>query len=182
MLRALYSFLMGSPPISPQARAEALDYIDASSGILGLQTHEADMYNSALLNHMNSLDDPQSAQAMVDASQRLALSAKECIRRHNGLDLPESAAASYAAWNFVLHAYSEWATAQYDTFVAISQGRTPFGERVAQLMAESERLRKKAEQEDLKLVRPLGLNASDIQRIVVAASQAAEEAKWEPGP
>jgi len=180
MLRALNNFFIGKPPIPPPQRTEVLKYFDDSSAILGLQTQQADIYNSALLIHMNHLDEPNSAQSMVAASQRLALCAKECIRRHDSLFLPEPAAASYAAWNLVLHAYAEWATAQHDAFVAISQGMTPFAERVGQLMAESERLRKKAEQEDLRLLKPMGLNASDIQRIMVAASQAPENAKWEP--
>ena len=182
MLKTLANVLFGSPSISPEERDEVLAYLDESSAVLGLQTCEAERYNSAMLEHVNQHHEPESAQAMVQASRRLALCAKECILRHGRLSVPDVAMASHLTQGLVFHAYSEWANAQHDAFVAMSHGRSPFAERVQHLMSESERRRVEAEREEKKLLRPLGLTADDLQRIMVDASQSLEAAKWEPEP
>lgn len=95
MIQNIINLLFGGPKISEEEREEILKYIDDSSAVIGLQTREADRYNSALLIHMNQLDDPDSVRVLFDASERLLLCAEECISRHRRLSpLPERALKS----------------------------------------------------------------------------------------
>lgn len=160
-------------PITPDGREEVMAYYEKSVRITALQTREADQYNSALLIHMNSLDDSESAKTMIDASKRLALCGKECIRRHASLSpVPDPAAADYAAWGLLYNDYSAWADAQHDAFVALSQGRTPVATRVRELMDTSERQRKVAEREGRNLLQAVGLKGQDLQRFMAAGQDA----------
>jgi hypothetical protein len=181
MLGKMLSRIAGNPSIPSPERERVLDYYKESLRITGLQEREADRYNSALLMHMNSLDRRESAQAMVEASRRLALAAKECIRRHaEASHVPDEAAADYAAWSLLYQDYSAWADAQHDAFVAISAGLDPAAARVADLMAESERQRARAERETAALCRRLGLKARDVQTLMATGIRAKEAAQWEP--
>ena len=73
MFRRLANLLMGKPSVTPNEREEAVAYYEKSVRISALQTLEADRYNSAMLIHMNSLDDPESSKALFNASKRLVL-------------------------------------------------------------------------------------------------------------
>jgi hypothetical protein len=57
---------------------------------------------------------------------------------------------------------------------------TPNAERVLHLFSEQDRHRKLADREDIKLLKPLGLNAIDLRRIVDQASESVETVRWEP--
>lgn len=181
MIEKLVNLIFGGPKISDEEREEILKYFDDSSAVIGLQTREADRYNSELLIHMNHLDEPESVRTLLDASDRLLRCAEECILRQRNLSpLPERASASYSAWSVTLDAYLQWARATHDAFVAISEAKTPLAERVQLLFSQQERHRKFADREDLKLLRPLGLNANDLRRIVDQASESIETVQWEP--
>jgi len=164
--------------ISAEDREALLDYYQKITGITAFQTQEADVYNSALTIHMNNLNEPQSANVMFDASERLSKSAKETIKRHGDISpIPELAGADYAAWGLTLFDYAAWADAQRDVFEANAQGLVPHVARVQELMATSERQRRIAEQEGKKLLQILGLVAGDLPRIFAAGQQ---EDDWEP--
>ena len=62
---------------SPEEREEVLAYRERGLITLGLQARESDRYNSALLIHMNHLNDSESINTMLDASKRLSLCAEE---------------------------------------------------------------------------------------------------------
>ena len=79
-----------------------------------------------------------------------------------------------------MDAYLQWARSTHDAFVAISEAKTPLAERVQHLFSEQERHRKVADREDIKLLKPLGLNANDLRRIVDQASESIETVRWEP--
>jgi len=180
MIQSIVNLLFGGPKISEEEREEILKYFDDSSAVNGLQTREADRYNSALLIHMNQLDQPESVRILLDASERLFRCAEECVLRQRKLSLPERALVSYSAWSATLDSYLQWARATHDAFVAISEGMTPNAERVLHLFSEQDRHRKLADREDIKLLKPLGLNAIDLRRIVDQASESVETVRWEP--
>ena len=116
----------GGRQLSQDDRTKALDYHERSLGVLVLQDREADLYNRALMVHMNTvLDDPESQAVMVQASKRLSLAGKELVRRHSALSIPEIdlVGRDYMAWHGMYMAYSEWADAQHDVYVAIAAGR-----------------------------------------------------------
>ena len=102
MLKRLANLVTGKPMVTPEGREEVLEYYEKSVRISALQTLEADRYNSALLIHMNSFEEPESSKTLINASKRLALSGKECIRRHASLSpVPDLAAADYGAWDLL---------------------------------------------------------------------------------
>ena len=181
VLEGLGRLLTGKPRISPEMREQVLVYYRQSISITALQTREADRYNSALVMHMNNLDQPESARALVEASRRLALCAKECIRRHTQVSaVPELAGADYAVWAMVYQDYSNWAEASHDAFVALSQGLTPVFSRVQELMDISEKQRKAGEEAGNKLLRSIGVKAGDLPGLMAAGQQAMDAADWEP--
>ena len=181
VLEGLTRLLTGKPRVSPEEREEARAYYRRSFGITALQTREADRYNSTLVTHMNNLDRPESARALVEASRRIALCAKECIRRHAQVSaVPELAGADYAVWGMVYQDYSNWAEASHDAFVALAQGLTPVASRVQELMDISERRRKAGEESGKRLLRAIGFKAVDLPGLMAAGQEAMDSADWEP--
>lgn len=181
VLEGLGRLLTGRPKVSPEERDQVLAYYRRSFSITALQTREADRYNSVLVIHMNNLEQPESAQALVEASRRLALCAKECIRRHAQVpSVPELAGVDYATWSMVYQDYANWAEASHDAFVALAQGLMPVFSRVQELMDISEKRRRAAEEAGKKLLRSIGLKAGDLPGLMAAGQQAMDSADWEP--
>lgn len=181
VLEGLGRLLGGRPKVSPADREQVLAYYRRSLSITALQTREADLYNSALVIHLNNLDEAESVQTLVEASRRLALCAKECIRRHSQMaSVPELAGADYATWGMVYQDYSNWAQASHDTFVALSQSLRPAFSRVQDLMDISEKRRKAGEESGKKLLRAIGFRAEDLPGLMAASQQAMDTAGWDP--
>lgn len=180
-LEGLGRLLTGKARVTLEEREQVLAYYRRSFSITALQTREADRYNSVLVIHLSNLDQPESAQALVDASRRLALCAKECIRRHAQVpSVPELAGADYATWGMVYYDYSNWAEASHDAFVALSQGLRPVFSRVQQLMDISEKRRKTGEESGKKLLGAIGFKAGDLPGLMAAGQDAMDAADWEP--
>jgi hypothetical protein len=181
MLRGLMTLFTGSR-VSPQETEEVIGYYNKATQLAKLQDREAERYNAVMMQHGSHLDSPESAKALVGASQRLALSAKELIRRHVSLGpVPDRAAMSYAAWHAVYLAYDQWADAVHATLTAVSEGRSPFGiERVAEFFGEMERQRGVAEREDKKMLKAATLRPSDLPRLIAGAHEASAVSDWEP--
>ncbi len=181
MLRGLMTLLTGSR-VSPQEKEEVISYYNKATQLAKLQDREAVRYNGVMIQHGSHLDSPESVKALADASHRLALSAKELIRRHVSLGpVPDRAAMSYAAWHGVYLAYDEWTDAVHATLTAVSEGRSPFGvERVGQFFREMERQRRVAEREDKKMLKTAALRPSDLPRLIAGAHEASAASDWEP--
>jgi inactivated superfamily I helicase len=180
-LEGLARLLTGKPRVSPEMRDQVLAYYYESLAITALQTREADRYNSVLVIHLNNLGNSDSVRALVEASQRLALCAKECIRRHSQLtSVPDLAGQDYATWSMVHMEYSNWIEASHDTFVAISKGLTPAIARVQDLFAISEKRRQAGEESGKKLLRSIGFTAADLPGLMAASQQATDAVDWEP--
>jgi inactivated superfamily I helicase len=181
VIEGLGRLLSGRRRVSPEEREQVLAYYRQSLGITALQTREADRYNSVLVIHLNNLDNPDSVRALVETSARLALCAKECIRRHSQItSVPDLAGEDYATWSMVHMEYSNWAEASHDTFVAISQSLTPAVARVQELFDISEKRRKAREESGKKLLRSIGFAASDLPGLMAASQQAMDTVDWEP--
>jgi hypothetical protein len=176
MLRGLMTLLTGSR-VSVQDKEEVIAFYNKSSQIAALQDREAERYNAVVLQHASHLDSHESVEALVGASHRLALCAKELIRRHIRVGpVPDLAALSYAAWHVVYLAYDQWANATHEAFVAISEGRLVFGpERIQRFFLEMEKKRRVAEREDKKMLRAEGLRPSDLPRLIGGAYEGAED-------
>jgi hypothetical protein len=154
-----------------------LTYYKEGTKVSSFQTREADRYNSALLIHGNDLSNPESMQAMLAASERLARAAKDCIRRHSDISpVPDLAAEDYIAWSQVYMDYSAWADAQNDVFVALSQGYTPIAARVQQLMTAVENQRKVAERASKGLLQRARFNVNELAQMLKTSQEEIYEA------
>jgi len=182
MLRGLMALFTGSR-VSPQEKEELISYYIRETQLTKLQDREAERYNALMMQHGSHLDNPESAKVLVDASRRLALCAKELIRRHVSLgQVPDRAAMSYGAWHGVYLAYDEWADAVHAALTAVSEGRSPFGvERVGDFFRQMEAARRVAEREDKKMLKAAGLKAGDLLRLTAGAYEASAASDWEPG-
>ena len=178
---ALRRLLPGGQRVSIEEREEILKYIRDNSAVISLQTREAGRYNSILSMHMDHLDKPESIDALLEASSRLLLSVDECILRHRALaPVPERALPSYEAWEVTLDAYLDWVRATNDAFLEVLKATTPSSEKVQDLFSEQEKCQIRADMEDLKLRRAVGLNAGDLSRIVNQEGESMESVQWEP--
>jgi hypothetical protein len=101
------------------------------------------------------------------------------MKRHAALSIPDIdlVGADYMAWHAMYMAYSEWADAQHDVYVAIASGRHAVDSRVRDLFGASENAHKIAELQTKKLLQAVGLTPKDAQRIVAVSETAPE---WEP--
>ena len=182
MLTRLMTLLTGSSRISAPDKEEVISYYIKECQVTKLQDREAERYNTIMTQHGGHLDSPESARVLADASRRLALCAKELIRRHVSLgQVPDRAAVSYAAWHGVYLAYDQWANAVHAALTAVSEGRSPFGvERVGEFFGEMERQRRVAEREDKKMLKAAGLKAGDLSRLIAGAYEASAASGWEP--
>ena len=128
--------------------------------------------------HLFTMENPESVRILRDASERLRLSAEECVLRQRSLSsVPERALPSYVFWTKALDTYLPWAQRAHDDFVAISEG-TPFVKEKAQhLFSQKELHREDADREDRKLLKRLGMNVNDLEEIV---DQASKSTGWEP--
>jgi DNA-directed RNA polymerase subunit H (RpoH/RPB5) len=181
MLKGLMTLLTGSR-VSPEEKEQLISYYIKETQLTKLQDREAERYNTIVTQHGAHLGSPESVNALVDASHRLALCAKELIRRHVSFGpVPDRAGMSYAAWHVVYIAYDQWADAVHSTLTAISEGRIPFGvERVGEFFREMERQRRVAEREDKKMLKAAALRPSDLPRLIAGAYEASAASDWEP--
>lgn len=156
-----------SPPLSPQERELLFTYWIEIQNIARFQTAEADLYNSAVLIHGNSLDNAESMQGLLKVSARLSESGRECLRRLAATSsVPELAAEDYVAWKLVYMDYSSWADAVHDAVVALSQGHTPIGARVNELFRAAEKRRQLGESVSKRLLQRAQFSPDELAGII----------------
>lgn len=150
--------------ITDLLKMQCLAYLKNESELARFQTEEADKYNNALVTYAASVaTSPEARQHVADAALKLAASVKEILRRRPDFEpIPEVAMGAYVAWLQAYYDYSAWAESQAAATQAINEGFVPHWGRVKELFKQSEMSRKKAEEQQKKLARRLGLNASEI--------------------
>jgi thiaminase len=181
MFRGLMTLVTGSR-VSQQEKEQIISYNIKTLQLNKMQDRESERYNTIATQHGSHLDSPESAEALVVASHRLALGAKELIRRHLSLrPVPDRAAMSYAAWHGVYLAYDEWVDVMHAALTAVSEGHSPYDvERVGQFFRKMERQQGIALREDKKLLKTAGLGPSDLPRLMAGAHETSAASDWEP--
>lgn len=175
-------FLFGEPKIQGDGLRKCLAYLEEEWKLKAFQEKEADLYNNALVKCGRSISaDGHAAKEMCRAANRLAQSASEILRRRGKMaSIPDAPSAMYFAWQLTYSDYAAWATAQCAAIEAVANGMEPHGERVRELLSQSEKSRHEAEKEEKKLLKRLKLSGNVVKGIFNNASAAVEAEKWQP--
>lgn len=179
------AFLFGEPKIRDDELRKYLAYLEEEWKLTAFQEKEADLYNNAVVKYSSSVStNTHAAKQMCRAANRLAQSASEILRRRGKMaSVPDAASAMYFAWQLTYSDYSAWATAQSAAIEAVANGMEPRSERVRGLLAQSEKSRNKAMNEEKKLLKRLklsGLTGDMVQKIFNDASAAITAENWQP--
>jgi hypothetical protein len=152
--------------VDPEARQGVLDYYRAVSAVVAYQDAEAGRYNAVLGNHIASLDDAASQEAVLRAVAALCEADKEAIRRHNALTVPDLAVKDWAEWNVLFMKHLEWVEASQAAFEALHRGAGLPTTRVQVLLADAEAQRVKAEKASRDLLRAIRIKPSEAMDIL----------------
>ena len=176
------SFLFGEPKIQGEELRKCLAYLEEEFKHTAFQEKEADLYNNALIKYGKSIStDSRAAKEACQAANRLAQSAGEILRRREQIaPIPDAASATYFAWQLTYSDYSAWATAQAAAIEAAATGMEPYGERVRELLLQSEKSREKAMKEMEKLIKRLKLSGDRAQQLFNNALASVEAENWQP--
>lgn len=175
--------LLGWEAEIPAGELEAvLAYLAKEWRLKALQDLEAERYNNAVTKYGGAMIPGSAGLAeLLSAARRLSQVADELVRRHSDLQpVPDEAGSMYFAWALVYSGYQEWATATALALEGYEVGAVPHTMRVQQLFGQMEGVRKKAEQEEGKLLRRLRPSAEDARRRLKEAKDAAEAEDWQP--
>jgi len=158
-------------------RQQCLAYYQEELKLKAFQQEEADLYNEAVVKYGMSVGtDDKAAKGMLRATSRLVESANEILRRRAEMrSVPDMASAMYFAWQTTYSDYLAWASAQAAAVSAAAEGMVPHGQRVRELLEESEKSRRKAEGEEKKLLKRLKLSSHEMRELLAEASVALEE-------
>ena len=175
-------FLFGSPKIQGDELRRCSAYLEEEWKFKAFQEKEADLYNNALVKYGKSIStDSRAAKEVCQAVNRLAQSASEILRRRGEMtSIPDVAPAMYFAWQLTYSDYSTWATAQAVAIEAAVNGMEPYGERVRDLLSQSEKSRHEAEKEEKKLLKRLRLNDAEARQLFGDASAAIADEDRQP--
>jgi len=177
-------FLFSEPKIQGDELRKCLAYYEQELKFKVFQEKEADLYNNALIKYGRSIStDSRAAKEVRQAANRLAQSASEILERRGKMtSIPDAASAMYFAWQLTYSDYSAWATAQSAAIEAVTNGLEPHGERVRELLSQSEKSRHEAENEEKKLIKRLKLSGGEVQKLFSNASAAITAENWQPEP
>ena len=175
----------GEPKIQGDEFRKCLEYYEEETKLTVFQTKEADLYNNALVKYSRSISiGSNAAKEMCRAVNRLVQAANEILRRRAKMaSIPSAASPMYFAWQIVFSDYQAWAEAQAAAVEAIASGMEPHGQRVRELLSQSEKSRNKAMNEEKKLLERLkhsGLTGDMVQKIFNDASAAIVAENWQP--
>lgn len=170
-----------TPKIKEDESEKCLTYLEQEYKLAAFQDREAERFNHALLRYGNSNYSDSIAQQMCPAALRLADAAREIVkRRHDMTSIPDVASNMYSAWLLTSAEYLAWTEAQVAAMAALSQGLEPSGSQLQKLLLQSEKTRRKAMNEEQKLLKRFRLSSDEISRILNNAITAVEAADWQP--
>ncbi|MGI2335388.1 MAG: hypothetical protein ACRKGH_01880 [Dehalogenimonas sp.] len=159
-----------------------LDYLGEEWKLKGFQEKEAGIYTAALdsYNPKNSKD-TAALEGLLDAANRLALSAAELLRRKDAItSVPDKATSLFFAWHAAYVDYLAWTVAQAEAFEDKLDGKVPDTSTVKELQTKSESSTAQADIEEQNLLKMLGFTDSDMQQLLDRVNQSLEQDRWQP--
>jgi hypothetical protein len=174
--------LFGAPKIQGAELKECLSYYNDQLRIGLFQAREAALYNEAIVKYMESARESRlAASEVAKAANRLSQAVAEILRRHKQLARPPNAAeAMHSAWYAAYSAYSNWASASSVATEAMLNGANPNRAQVQRFLEESNRLWRRAKDEEKKFVLRLKVDSHEYQNMLDRATSDAAVDSWKP--
>ncbi len=169
--------IFGPKKLDADERGRAVSYLKELFYLCAVQERAADSYNLALTHAGASIANPQVLQQVLPVARNLRDKALAIEQRHEAVSpVCESAASTYLLWHLVWRDYRGWTAAQFEAFQASGDGVAPNASYVQHLFRLAETSRQKAEAEQGKLMRLVGLSGADwTKALQEALARAASE-------
>lgn len=161
-----------------------LDYLGEEWKIKAFQEKEAGIYTAALDSYNpKGAQDIESLEHLLEAANRLALSAAEIIRRKDEISsVPDKATSLFFAWHSAYVDYLAWTVAQAEGLENRIDGKVPDSAVIKELQAKSEKSRAEAEEQESGLLKLLGFTNADMQQLMDRVQQSLDNERWQPRP
>lgn len=184
-------FLFGEPKIQSDERQKCLVYLEEEFKIAAFDQKEREAFENAMVESATKLKASQitSREFQKEISQatlRLAVAAKETVRRRDKMTpVPNAASPTYSAWQRTYLAYSAWAAEQATqetkhAKVLIPSVSKEGTERILQLFQEYQKCKVEAAKEHHKLLKRLKLIKEETQELLNNAAGAIAKENWQP--
>ncbi len=159
--------MFGRAKVNPDARQPCIEYLVRLMALVAKQDDASARYNDALIRSGGL-----ATALLDDAVSELAHFARPIEAEHSALgSVPAEAMESYGLWQQVWLQYRMWCEVQA-AVIAAGDKATPEALQLNRTyLAESERTRKRAEAAELRLMKCLRMNASEVQQVMTATSR-----------
>ena len=179
--------LSHKPKIEGEEREGCLAYTRSVMKVSAFWDRESTLFNNMLVKYLDSItENPFAASEVCKAANRLVQAAKEVIHRHEAIQpIPEAALIMHYAYSALFLNLKDWAESTLAAMETLADGMTPQYEYVQHLMDKRESAWHEARDEEEKLLKQLGLTASEIEAIlrqVHSSLDAAKDDSWQPEP
>ena len=179
IIQRLTSVLMPRRSLPPEQREAVLAYLNTESQLAAFQDLHAGLYNDILTKYGGAITPRDAALVeIVPAARGLSQMAAKLVERHSALAVPDEASACYFRWQETYLAYEEWTSAALSAYKGLLVGAEPHVQRVETLFAQQSELSGRAQSEQAKLIRSLGLKPDDIRQLLNQARIAAAAEDW----
>jgi tetratricopeptide (TPR) repeat protein len=181
----------GSQKIDGIELQECLSYFEALNKVLAFQDKETDLFNNAMIEYGNSIEDHPGARVANDmkrAINRLEQAATEIIKRHEKIrNVPNAASTMHSAWLESFSANALWASAMVEAIESspyalldMASGMTPQIEYAEQLAREHQKRFGRAQDEYEKLLNRMKVSEEVKDTITAHATTIDDTDAWEP--
>jgi hypothetical protein len=183
--------LFGEPKIQGDERQRCLDYLEEELKIAAFDQKGREVFENAMVESATKLNSSRITSHEFDkeisqATLRLAVTAKETVRRRDKMTcVPNIALSTYSAWHRMYSAYSAWAAEQAAQAAEHAKVLIPIVskdeiERFRKLFQEYEKYKAEAANEHKKLLKRLKPSGDETQRLLNNVSASIAEEKWQP--
>ena len=157
----MMNFLFGGP--SPSDRASGTAYVRALIRLLAQQDRAVQRYNEAVARRGGS-DGSRAHSEIRDSLQGMVTAVATVEREHGQYSpVPSIASSAWIAWQAAFRSLATASRIQLAGLEGLQQELTPNIPSVSALLGDAERLRQKAEAEELALIRKLGMTPAEVQ-------------------
>jgi len=173
--------------IMGEEREKCLTYTKAVTNISAFWDRESTLFNNTLVKYLDSITESSvAASEICKAANRLVQAVQEVSHRHEAIQtIPNAAMQMRCSYSFFLTSLKDWAENTLVAMETLANGMTPQYNYIQQLMNKYESAWRKAQDEERKLLKQLGLTSTEIETMLKQMCNSQETAKddiWQPEP
>jgi hypothetical protein len=180
-------FLFGQPKIQGDERQKCLNYLEEELKISAFHEKESQLLENVMLEcSLKGMHGKELQERISSASTRLAKAAEQIVKRRAKLgNIPDTALATYSAWNRMYSACSVWITEQAAQEMKHAKVLMPSTskeetERMLELFQEYQKYKLEAAKEHHKLLKRLKLSDEETQELLNNAAASIAQENWQP--